>query len=95
MLDATGLRELLDGVVTSAEVGVAKPARGALRGGARARRRGAGEALHVGDSLEEDVEGAPRAGIAAGLAAARGADAARRPPACRVIAALDELVPVA
>ena len=69
VLADTGLAPLLDGVVTSAEVGSAKPdgaifARGLARAGV-----GAGEAVHVGDSVEHDVAGARAAGIAAVLVA--------------------------
>lgn len=67
VLEDTGLRGLLDGVLTSAETGEAKPGgamfREALaRAGARPR-----EALHVGDSPEHDVAGALRAGLRAAL----------------------------
>lgn len=60
-----GLGPLLDGVVTSAEVGVAKP--GAAIFEAALSRAGvrAADALHVGDSLEEDVRGAVAAGVEA------------------------------
>ncbi|HEX7291819.1 MAG TPA: HAD family hydrolase [Conexibacter sp.] len=63
VLAETGLAPLLDGVVTSAEVGSAKPdgaifARGLALAGAAAH-----EALHAGDSVEHDVAGARAAGI--------------------------------
>jgi putative hydrolase of the HAD superfamily len=62
-LGPTGLLELVDGVVTSADVGAAKPdpvvfERALALAGVEAR-----EALHVGDSLGNDVEGAIAAGI--------------------------------
>ena len=69
-----GLLEHVDGVVTSAEVG---------RGQARSRAsssgrwswpaREPGEAVHVGDSLENDVAGARAAGIRPVLVARDGA----------------------
>jgi putative hydrolase of the HAD superfamily len=66
-LDRAGLSALLDGVVCSAEVGAAKPAEAIFAAGlarAGARRE---QALHVGDSLAEDVAGARAAGIEAVL----------------------------
>jgi len=62
-LAETGLAGLVDGAVASAELGAAKPdgaifARGLALAGARA-----GDAWHVGDSVEADVEGALAAGI--------------------------------
>ena len=71
-LAETGLAPLLDGAVASAEVGVAKPApeifeRGLALAGVRA-----GDALHVGDSEVEDVEGARAAGLRAVLLARDG-----------------------
>lgn len=65
VLGRVGLRESLDEVVTSAVAGVAKPdpeifARALAEAGV-----GAAHALHVGDSLAEDVAGARAAGIRA------------------------------
>jgi putative hydrolase of the HAD superfamily len=62
-LAETGLARLVDGAVASAELGAAKPdaaifARGLALAGVRA-----GDAWHVGDSVEADVEGALAAGI--------------------------------
>jgi putative hydrolase of the HAD superfamily len=91
MLRATGLRALVDGAVSSAEAGVAKPGVGiferalALAGG-RAR-----DALHAGDSLEHDVAGARAAGLRAVLVA-RGASPPPTVPAdVSVIRSLAEL----
>ncbi len=67
VLELVGLAPLLHGAVTSAAVGAAKPAP-AIFGhalalvGARAQR-----ALHVGDSLTDDVRGAAACGISAVL----------------------------
>lgn len=63
VLGAAGLGELLDGAVSSAAVGEAKPAPAVFRAGLRAAGAEAGEAIHVGDSLENDVAGARAAGI--------------------------------
>ena len=75
VLDRTGLAPLLDGIVISAEVGVAKPdpaifERALALAGARAD-----EALHVGDTPEADVAGALAAGLRARHLDRSGADA--------------------
>jgi putative hydrolase of the HAD superfamily len=62
-LAETGVADLVDGAVASAELGAAKPdgaifARGLALAGARPA-----EAWHVGDSVDADVEGALAAGI--------------------------------
>jgi putative hydrolase of the HAD superfamily len=68
VLARTGLAALVDGAVTSAELGVAKPdaaifmAALDLAGGVAP-----GDALHVGDSVEADVTGARAAGLHAVL----------------------------
>ena len=49
------------------------------------------EALHVGDSLRDDVEGATKAGLTAVLLARQGKQA---PPGVQTICTLDELVPL-
>ncbi len=87
-LAATGLDELLDGAVSSAEVGVTKPDpalfRAALaRAGAPAER-----ALHVGDSFERDIVGARAAGVGALLVARAGSES---PDGVTTIKSLAEL----
>jgi HAD superfamily hydrolase (TIGR01509 family) len=77
----------VDGVVSSAEVGAAKPdpapfARGLELAGARAE-----EALHVGDSLENDVAGARAAGVRAVLLDRAGA----APPGVETVRSLREV----
>jgi putative hydrolase of the HAD superfamily len=71
-LGPAGLLDRVAGVVTSAEVGAAKPdarvfERGLELAGARPQ-----EAVHVGDSLENDVAGASALGIRAVLVARDG-----------------------
>jgi putative hydrolase of the HAD superfamily len=62
-LDGGGLLDLVDGVVTSAVVGAAKPDP-TIFAAALARAAAAPEqAIHVGDSLSNDVAGARAAGI--------------------------------
>jgi putative hydrolase of the HAD superfamily len=63
VLGSAGLLPLLDGVITSAEVGAAKPDRRIFEAGLAAAGCSAAEAVHVGDSVEHDVEGARAAGI--------------------------------
>jgi putative hydrolase of the HAD superfamily len=87
VLERAGLHDLLDGVVSSAVVGRAKPAREVFEEGLRSARVDAPDALHVGDSLENDVEGARAAGIRAVLLARDGA----APPDVEAIRSLAEL----
>jgi putative hydrolase of the HAD superfamily len=65
VLEVVGLAPLLHGVVTSAAVGAAKPAAAIFRYALAIAGTPAEEALHVGDSLADDVEGARGCGIAA------------------------------
>ena len=99
VLEQTGLRPLLDAVITSAEVGAAKPAPAIFAAALAAADADADAALHVGDSLREDIEGASAAGIEAvlmrraqgSLLAPRGDDARAVAPAVRTIASLTAL----
>ncbi len=68
-LRRAGLVELVDGVVSSAVVGRAKPAPEVFLEAARIAGVAPEEALHVGDSVENDVQGAHAAGIRALLLA--------------------------
>jgi putative hydrolase of the HAD superfamily len=54
---------LVDGVLTSAEVGARKPAPAMFEQALALTGATASQAIHVGDSLEEDVAGARAAGI--------------------------------
>jgi putative hydrolase of the HAD superfamily len=62
-LGPAGILELVDGVVTSAEVGAAKPSPRVFERALAVAGAGAGEALHAGDRLDNDVEGAAAAGV--------------------------------
>ncbi|MEA2419420.1 MAG: putative hydrolase of the superfamily [Thermoleophilaceae bacterium] len=86
-LDAAGLLEHVDAVVTSAEVGVAKPGRTIFERALELAGAGPGEAVHVGDSLENDVAGARAAGIHPVLVARTGP----APPGVVAIRSLAEL----
>lgn len=66
-LEGAGLASLLDGTVSSAAAGEAKPGPAAFRAGLELAGVEPGEALHVGDSPEADIEGARAAGIRAVL----------------------------
>jgi putative hydrolase of the HAD superfamily len=72
VLASAGLLELVDAVVASAIVGAAKPDARIFRAGLAAAGCSAAEALHVGDSAENDVAGAQAAGIRALLLARDG-----------------------
>ncbi len=95
VLAEAGLAPLLDGVVTSAELGSAKPdgaifARGLELAGVGAPE----EAVHVGDSVEHDVAGALAAGIAPLLVVREDRAQPLDPPVpagVRTIATLDPL----
>jgi putative hydrolase of the HAD superfamily len=90
-LGPTGLLELVDGIVTSADAGRAKPDPAVFRLALELAGAEPAEALHVGDSLENDVEGAAAVGIRAVLLAREG-----EPPdgleAIRSLARLPSLV---
>lgn len=64
-LEPAGLLEHVERVVTSAEAGVAKPGRGIFEQALEAAGAPASAAVHVGDSVENDVAGARAVGIRA------------------------------
>jgi putative hydrolase of the HAD superfamily len=65
VLEGCGLGHALDGVVTSAAAGARKPDPAIFAPALRLAECEPGEALHVGDTPEEDLEGAHAAGIPA------------------------------
>jgi putative hydrolase of the HAD superfamily len=71
-LAETGLDALVDGAVASAELGVAKPDPAIFAHALALAGVSAEEAVHVGDSAVEDVEGARAAGLRAVLLARGG-----------------------
>lgn len=88
VLDRLGLAPRLDGVLTSAEVGARKPAPEIFRHALSLAGVDGSAAIHVGDSVKEDVAGALAAGIEPVLLRRNGrADAA----GIRVITSLAEL----
>jgi putative hydrolase of the HAD superfamily len=63
VLGSAGLLELVDDAISSAEAGAAKPDPAPFRAALEAAGCEPGEALHVGDSEENDVRGAAAAGV--------------------------------
>jgi putative hydrolase of the HAD superfamily len=86
-LGPTGLIELADAVVTSADVGAAKPDGAVFRRALELASAEAADAVHVGDSLDKDVEGARAVGIRAILVQRDGAS----PAGVEAIGSLSEL----
>jgi putative hydrolase of the HAD superfamily len=94
MLCATGLRALVDGAVSSAEAGVAKPGAGIFARALELAGARAEDALHAGDSLEHDVAGARAAGLRAVLVV-RGGPWPAVPAGVSVIRSLADLAELA
>ena len=90
VLDRLELTPLLDGIVTSAEAGTRKPAAAIFEQALAIANASAGNAAHVGDSLEEDVAGAGNAGIEPILVRRNGRPG---PDGVRTISSLIELEP--
>ena len=89
-LEGAGLAAMLDGAVSSAAAGEPKPGPAAFRAGLELAGVGAEEAVHVGDSVGADIEGARAAGIRAVLLARSG-----DPPAgVESVGSLAELLPL-
>jgi putative hydrolase of the HAD superfamily len=86
-LRPTGILELVDGVVTSAEVGAAKPSPRVFERALGIAGVEPAEALHVGDKLDNDIEGAAAAGVR-GVLLQREGDP---PPEVESISSLSEL----
>jgi putative hydrolase of the HAD superfamily len=72
VLEDAGLLGLVDGVVSSAEAGAAKPDPAPFRRGLELVGARPEEALHVGDSPDKDVRGGLAAGVDAVLLAREG-----------------------
>jgi putative hydrolase of the HAD superfamily len=86
-LGPTGILELVDSVVTSAEVGAPKPDPRVFERALAVAGVDAGKALHVGDKVDNDLEGAHAAGIRAVLIQREG----EPPPGVEAISSLREL----
>jgi putative hydrolase of the HAD superfamily len=90
-LHETGLAELVDGALASAEIGSAKPERAIFDAALALTGTAPPETWHVGDTLDADVAGARAAGLHAVLIARDGDVTADVP----VIESLAELIPLA
>jgi putative hydrolase of the HAD superfamily len=66
-LRPAGILDLVDGVVTSAEVGAAKPSPRVFERALAIAGVEPGEALHVGDKVDNDIQGAAAAAVRAVL----------------------------
>jgi putative hydrolase of the HAD superfamily len=88
VLDRIGLAQRLDGVVASAAAGARKPAAAIFERALSVAGVAASEAIHVGDSVADDVEGARAAGIRPVFLSRDGGAAA---PGVTTIASLAEL----
>jgi putative hydrolase of the HAD superfamily len=88
VLQRLRLAPLLDGVVSSAEAGARKPSPEIFERALALVGVSAEQAIHVGDSPDEDLAGARAAGIEPVLIAR---DGGPRPPGVRVIESLVEL----
>jgi putative hydrolase of the HAD superfamily len=94
MLDRTGLGALVDGAISSAEVGVSKPDPEIFRRALALAGCPAQGGVHAGDSLEHDVAGALAAGLRPVLVAREGRPEAV-PAGVAVIGSLGELAVLA
>ncbi len=88
VLEAAGLSRFLHGVVSSAAAGARKPSAAIFEHGLGVAGVRASDAIHVGDSIEEDVRGARAAQIEPVLIRR---DQSPGPPGVRTIATLTEL----
>jgi putative hydrolase of the HAD superfamily len=88
VLSRLGLAPLLDSVITSARVGARKPSGAIFARTLELAGVAPERAVHVGDSVQEDVMGARRAGIEP-IFLSR--DGQAGPPEVRTISGLDEL----
>ena len=88
VLERAGLDVLVDGAISSAEHGAGKPDPSIFAAGLELAGVAASEAIHVGDTPEEDVAGARAAGIEPVLVVRSGAAA---PDGVRTVRTLDEL----
>jgi putative hydrolase of the HAD superfamily len=91
-LRAAGLADRFDAIITSAQAGGAKPNPAIFEAALTAAGVPASAAVHVGDSLHEDVEGARAAGVEPVLLLR---DDRAAPAGLRTIRSLDELLGLA
>jgi putative hydrolase of the HAD superfamily len=94
MLRDAGLDRLVDGAISSAQAGVAKPDPAIFRLALHVVGEPGADALHAGDSLEHDVFGALAAGLRAALVV-RGGAAPVVPAGVAVLRSLAEVAALA
>ncbi len=92
VLARLGLAELLDDVVTSARAGARKPSPAIFARALELAHAAPERAVHVGDSLAEDVAGARAAGIEPILVRRDGGPAGPGEPAVSTLAELPEVI---
>ena len=90
-LAETGIAELVDGAIASAEVGAPKPDPAIFAHALTMAGVPAAQAIHAGDSLPEDVEGARAAGVEPVLVCRDG----EPPPAARGVPTIGGLLELA
>jgi putative hydrolase of the HAD superfamily len=93
LVDGLGLGALVDGVVPSSRVGAAKPDPAIFRAALVTLGVSPADALHAGDGIASDVEGARAAGLRAVLVV-RGRRPARVPPSTIVVSDIAGLATV-
>lgn len=93
VLERTGLAGLLDGVVSSAAAGAAKPDPRLFEAALELAQVAPDQALHIGDRPENDIDGARAVGMHVALIA-RDGDPPALPDGVPVITTLAELPPL-
>jgi len=91
VLRGLSIADLFDTITISSLAHAAKPSPKIFELALEQHAVEPGEAMHVGDSVRDDVEGATKAGLRAVLLTRQGKQA---PPDVQTIRALDELVPL-
>jgi putative hydrolase of the HAD superfamily len=91
VLRGLGIADLFDTVTISSLAHAAKPSPKIFELALEQHAVEPGEAIHVGDSVRDDVEGAMKAGLNAVLLAREGK---RAPPGVQSIRTLEELIPL-
>lgn len=91
LLDAMGVADRFEFVITSAEAGVSKPHPGIFQCALARLHLDPSAVVHVGDSEEEDMAGAREAGLWA-VFVNRGNDAAPEPGTIRSLTELPQLI---
>ena len=91
VLRGLSIADLFDTITISSLAHAAKPSPKIFELALEQHAVEPGEAMHVGDSVRDDVEGATKAGLRAVLLTRQGKQA---PPGVQAIRALDELVPL-